>query len=72
MLMCNKDHAPEYCEKPADTFATYDCVSGYFNPKGPKGKKSKWGCVKGKCNVKLFGQTCWDDPRNKGMQKPNF
>jgi hypothetical protein len=70
MLMCNANHTPEYCDKAVDTYADYDCKTGYFNPRGPKGKKSKWGCVKGSCNEKIFGQTCWDHPKNKGMEKP--
>ena len=55
MLMCNKDHAPEYCEKPADTFATYDCVSGYFNPKGPKGPHAGPMFTKIKQDFESFG-----------------
>ena len=70
--MCNKDHKPQYCTKAKDTYASYDCKTGYFNPRGPKGKKSEWGCIKGKCDIGTFGQTCWNDPRNKGMKKPNF
>ena len=54
MLMCNENHTPEYCDKASETFADYDCKTGYFNPRGPKGKKSKWGCVKGQCNKKSF------------------
>ena len=72
MLMCNDGYTPEYCEGPKDTYAELNCLSGYFNPRGPKGKKSKWGCVKGNCNQKLFGQVCWDHPKNKGMKKPSF
>ena len=72
MLMCNENHTPEYYDKASETFADYDCKTGYFNPRGPKGKKSKWGCVKGQCNKKIFGQTCWNDPRNYGMEKPDF
>jgi len=72
MLMCNENHTPEYCDSDKDVWADLDCDSGYFNPRGPKGKKSKWGCVKGYCDKNIFGQVCWDYPKNKGMKKPSF
>ena len=68
--MCDKGYTPEYCESESDAYATLDCGSGYFSPRGPKGKKSKWGCVKGYCDTGRFGQVCWDHPKNKGQKDP--